>query len=143
MDIFFQESFKVKTTGRLAVEITDHIEKLLVESEIGQGLCNIFIRHTSASLLICENADPKVLRDLEAFLVRLVPDGDRLFSHQAEGPDDMPAHIRTILTQSSLTVPIAHGKLLLGTWQGIYLYEHRTDPYQREVIVSLFGERLA
>lgn len=141
MDIY-QESFKVKTHGRQALNITDQIEKHLQSAEISCGLCNIFIRHTSASLMVCENADPKVLLDLEAFLSRLVPDGDRLFSHQAEGPDDMPAHIRTILTQSSLTIPVAHGKLCLGTWQGIFLYEHRTDHYQREVIISVLGSRL-
>ena len=103
----------------------------------GPGLCHLFVTHTSASLIICENADPQVLRDLDAYLTRLVPDGDRLFRHTAEGPDDMPAHVRSVLTQTHLTIPLRDGRLLLGTWQGIFLYEHRRRGHRRRVIVSL------
>ena len=104
------------------------------------GLATVFVLHTSASLIICENADPTVRRDLEAFAARLVPDGDRLFEHDAEGPDDMPAHVRTVLTQTSIGVPISDSRMTLGTWQGLYLWEHRTSPHQRRVSVTVVGE---
>ncbi len=104
------------------------------------GLATVFIHHTSASLIICENADPSVRRDLEAFAARLVPDGDQLFTHDAEGPDDMPAHVRTVLTQTSIGIPIEDGALALGTWQGLYVWEHRTAPHRRRVTVTVIGE---
>ncbi len=100
----------------------------------------MFVRHTSASLLIQENADPEVKRDLERFFARLVPDGDRLFEHRAEGADDMPAHVRSALTQTQLSIPLLDGRLATGTWQGIYLYEHRTQGHRREVVLHLLGE---
>ncbi len=100
----------------------------------------MWIQHTSASLIVCENADPTVRRDLEAFAARLVPDGDRLFQHTDEGPDDMPAHVRSVLTQTSIGIPIVEGDLALGTWQGLYVWEHRTAPHRRRVIVSVIGE---
>ena len=100
----------------------------------------MFIHHTSASLIICENADPSVRRDLETFAAKLVPDGDRMFTHDAEGDDDMPAHVRTILTQTSIGIPITKRKLALGTWQGLYLWEHRTSPHRRSVSVTVIGE---
>lgn len=135
----FQQTLSIHTRGRGTTEITPQLAAILGEAGIPVGLCNVFIQHTSASLLLTENADPQVRRDLETFLARLVPDGDAMFGHDAEGPDDMPAHVRTLLTESSLTVPVADGRLLLGTWQGIYLWEHRHAAHQRKVIVTLYG----
>jgi secondary thiamine-phosphate synthase enzyme len=125
--------------GRGLHEVTDRVQAAVAESGIRDGLCTVFIHHTSASLIICENADPQVLRDLEAFIQRLVPDGDRLFRHTAEGPDDMPAHVRTVLTQVSLGIPVVKGRCDLGTWQGLYLWEHRTAPHTRRVTVTVIG----
>lgn len=102
----------------------------------GRGICHLFVCHTSASLLITENADPEVHHDLERFFARLVPDGDPIFRHDDEGPDDMPAHVRSVLTQTALSIPVANGKPMLGTWQGVYLWEHRTAPHRRRVIVT-------
>lgn len=138
--MFFAQSFTVGTRGRGTYDVTDRIERVVRESEIRRGLCTVFVHHTSASLILCENADPSVRRDLERYFARLVPDGDLIFQHTAEGPDDMPAHIRTILTQSSQTIPIADGRCDLGTWQGLYLWEHRSDPHQRRLTVSIVGE---
>jgi len=104
------------------------------------GIANIFVQHTSASLILCENADPTVRSDLESFMSRITPDGDPLYQHTDEGPDDMPAHVRTVLTDSSLTIPFRAGHLLLGTWQGVFLWEHRTMPHSRSIIISLYGE---
>jgi secondary thiamine-phosphate synthase enzyme len=123
--------------GRALCECTAEITALVTEARVDIGLCNVYCRHTSASLIICENADPTVLHDVETFFADLVPDGDTRFIHDAEGPDDMPAHIRSILTQSALTIPISRGKLALGTWQGIFLYEHRTAPHRRELVVTV------
>lgn len=119
------------------VEITRELAELVRESGRREGLCTVFVRHTSASLLIQENADPDVRRDLEAFLARLVPEGDALYRHVTEGPDDMPAHVRAALTQTSLAIPIANGALALGTWQGVYLWEHRRAPSPRSIVVHL------
>ncbi len=113
--------------------------RAVAASGVGDGLATVFVHHTSASLVLCENADPTVRSDLDAFLERLVPDGDPLFRHTAEGPDDMPAHVRSILTQSSLQVPVVGGRLDLGTWQGIYLYEHRAAGHSRRVSVTVLG----
>ena len=135
-----QQTFPFQTRGRGTFEITDEVADLVARSGVQTGLCNVFIRHTSASLIVCENADPSVRQDLERFAARLAPDGDPLFRHTMEGPDDMPAHIRSILTQSALTIPIAAGSLALGTWQGIYLWEHRTSPHRRSVVVTVQGE---
>ena len=129
-----QETLEIDTGGRGTYEITDAVAR---QSAGGAGLCHVFVVHTSASLIICENADPQVLRDLDAYLNRLVPDGDRLFKHTAEGPDDMPAHVRSVLTQTNLTIPLRDGRLLLGTWQGVFLYEHRSRGHRRRVIVTL------
>jgi secondary thiamine-phosphate synthase enzyme len=109
----------------------------VVASSVGDGMCHVFIRHTSASLIIQENADPDVLHDLEAFFSRLVPDGDPLFRHIDEGPDDMPAHVRGALTQTTLTIPVRDGRLMLGTWQGIFLWEHRSSARPRSIIVTI------
>ena len=130
----------IATRGRGTYDITAQIMRSVGESKIKDGLATIWIAHTSASLIVCENADPSVRRDLEAFVARLVPDGDKLFTHDAEGDDDMPAHVRTVLTQTSIGVPVAGGKLVLGTWQGLYLWEHRTSPHQRHVTVTVIGE---
>jgi secondary thiamine-phosphate synthase enzyme len=135
-----QQSLTVSTRGRGTYGITAEIEGAVRASGVRTGLCHCFIQHTSASLILCENADPGVRRDLESFLVRLVPDGDQLFEHDDEGPDDMPAHVRAILTKMDLTLPIRDGRCALGTWQGVYLYEHRTRPHRRQVILTLMGE---
>ncbi len=132
-------SFTITTRGRGAVEITRQIAEVVANSGVVDGLCNIFIRHTSASLTICENADPTVLTDLEAFLDRLVPDGDGLFEHTAEGPDDMPAHVRSVLTQTSISIPVRRGRLSLGTWQGVFVLEHRHRAHQRTVTITVVG----
>lgn len=134
-----QATFSITTRGRGTVEITAAVERIAAESGVIKGMCQVFLQHTSASLLLCENADPTVRRDLEAWIARAVPDGDALFAHQDEGPDDMPAHIRTILTKTDLTIPVAANGLLLGTWQGIYLWEHRIAPHRRDVVVTLWG----
>jgi secondary thiamine-phosphate synthase enzyme len=130
----------VATKGRGTYDITREVEEAVNASSAREGLATVFVHHTSASLIVCENADPSVRRDLEAFVARLVPDGDRLFTHDAEGDDDMPAHVRTILTQTSLSVPISSGRLALGTWQGLYLWEHRKAPHRRTITVTIIGE---
>ena len=129
-----QHPIRCRTEGRGFYDLTAQIQSRVGS---GAGLCNVFIRHTSASLVITENADPEVHRDLERFVSRTVPDGDPLFRHVTEGPDDMPAHVRSVLTQTSLTIPFTDGRLCLGTWQGVYLWEHRTSPHLRTVTVSL------
>lgn len=136
----FVHEVVINTSGRGFYEITGEAGALVRQHGIRTGLATLHVRHTSASLLIQENADPEVRRDLERFFLRLVPDGDSLFCHGAEGEDDMPAHIRTALTAVNLSVPIGDGTLLLGTWQGIYLWEHRTRAHRRRVIVHLLGE---
>lgn len=133
-------SLTLRTRGRGLVEITFEVRSWVVGQGMHAGLLTVFVRHTSASLLIQENADPDVLGDLERFFARLVRDGDALFEHVAEGPDDMPAHVRAALTQTQLSIPVVGGALALGTWQGIHLYEHRTRPHTREVVLHLIGE---
>ena len=129
----------ISTRGRGTYDITRDVAGVVAASKARDGLATIWIHHTSASLIITENADLDVRRDLEAFLTRLVPDGDPLFVHTAEGDDDMPAHVRSALTQTSIGIPIANGALLLGTWQGLYLWEHRTSPHERRVTVTVIG----
>ena len=138
--MFKQTELSVATTGRGTFDLTGRIDDVVRASGIGTGICHVFIRHTSASLVLCENADPAVRQDLETFMERQVPDGDPMFSHTAEGPDDMPSHVRSILTQSDLNLPISGGRCALGTWQGVYLWEHRLAPHQRKVLVTLSGE---
>ena len=135
-----QHNLSVSTRGRGTYGITAEIDRAVRESGIHVGICHCFIQHTSASLILCENADPTVRRDLEAFLARLVPDGEPLFHHTDEGPDDMPAHVRAILTKMDLTLPVTGGRCVLGTWQGIYLYEHRARPHRRTVTVTVLGD---
>ncbi len=135
-----QKALAFHTRGRGTTDVTREIERAVSDSGIGRGTCNVFLQHTSASLILCENADPTVRRDLETILGRIAPDGDPAYAHDTEGPDDMAAHARSILTSNSLTIPVAGGKLLLGTWQGIYLWEHRHAPHTRQVIVTVTGE---
>lgn len=134
-----QKQFSVSTRGRGTYDITDEVKRIVSQADIETGLCHIFVHHTSASLILCENADPTVRRDLETFMAHTVPDGDPMFRHVDEGPDDMPAHIRTILTKTDLQVPVSQGRCALGTWQGVYLWEHRTAPHQRKITVTLHG----
>lgn len=138
--MFFQQEFQLHTTGRGSIDIGREVQAVVSAAGMQMGLCHVFVAHTSASLMLCENADPSVRRDLEAFMARLVPDGDPLYEHDYEGVDDMPAHLRTVLTHSDLTLPVRQGQCALGTWQGIYLWEHRTHSHQRRVIVTLQGE---
>ncbi len=135
-----QETLEIGTSGQSLVEFTGDVARIVKASGISSGLVHIFCRHTSASLLIQENADPDVQRDLLAFFKRLIPDGDPLFVHQSEGPDDMPAHVKSALTQTTLTIPVGGGRMLLGTWQGIYLFEHRRRPHRRQIIVHVVGD---
>ncbi|MBL4743783.1 MAG: YjbQ family protein [Cycloclasticus sp.] len=135
----FQDSFTVSNNGRSTVEITHQIAQIIQHSRVRIGTCEVFTHHTSASLIICENADPDVQRDLEVYMQGLVIDGDPRFIHTLEGIDDMPAHIRTILTNPNLSAPITDGKLALGTWQGIFLWEHRLAPQQRQITVTVHG----
>jgi secondary thiamine-phosphate synthase enzyme len=139
--LFFQTNLEQATRGRGTYDLTAKVQASVLESGARTGLCTVFVHHTSASLIICENADADVRTDLERFLARLVPDGDPLFEHVAEGPDDMPSHVRSVLTQTSIGIPVAQSKLDLGTWQGLYLYEHRRAPHTRRVSLSIVGER--
>lgn len=132
--------FELATRGRGFYDVSDRLRAFIAGSGIREGLLTVFIRHTSASLLIQENADPEVGRDLERFFARLAPDGDPLFRHTAEGPDDMPAHARAALTQTQLSIPVAHGRPVLGTWQGVYVWEHRHEAQQRRLALHLLGE---
>jgi secondary thiamine-phosphate synthase enzyme len=136
----FQRTLTFKSPGRGTTNITPDIQKLVAESGVSTGTCHVFVQHTSASLMLCENADPDVRHDLETFMQHLVPDGDPMFRHQDEGPDDMSAHIRTVLTNPDLTVPISGAQCDLGIWQGIYLWEHRTHQQRRRIIVTIIGE---
>ncbi|HSS65829.1 MAG TPA: secondary thiamine-phosphate synthase enzyme YjbQ [Gammaproteobacteria bacterium] len=135
-----QVSLEVPTRGRGSYEITSEVKRVVTESGVASGLCQIFIHHTSASLMMCENADPTVLSDLETFMSRLVPDGDAMFRHTAEGPDDMPAHVRSVLTQTGLNLPVQRGRLDLGTWQGIFVWEHRHAAQTRRLTLTVHGE---
>ena len=135
----YQETLQFHTKGRGTSNITRDIAEIVSQSGIETGLCHVFVQHTSASVILCENADPTVRADLETFLANTVPDGSPMFRHTDEGPDDMPAHVRSILTNMDLTIPVSQGRLALGTWQGIYLWEHRTHAHHRRVIVTISG----
>ena len=135
-----QETLTFETRGRGTSNISREVTDAIQRAGINTGICQLFIHHTSASLILCENADPTVRSDLEHFMARLVPDGDPLFDHTQEGPDDMPAHIRSILTKMDLSFPIIDGRPGLGIWQGIYLWEHRTHPHRRRITLTLYGE---
>lgn len=136
----FQQELSFTTSGRSTTNITDKVQNIVAQSGINIGTCHVFVQHTSASLMLCENADPDVQRDMETYMQHIVPDGDPMFLHQDEGPDDMSAHIRTVLTNPDLTMPVSSGRCDLGIWQGIYLWEHRTHRHQRRVIVTIQGE---
>ena len=129
-----------ETRGRGFTDLTGDVQRSVSEAGVATGICTLFLLHTSASLVVQENADPDVRRDFEAFFQRLVPDGDPLFVHTIEGDDDMPAHVRTALTTVHLGIPVEQGRLCLGTWQGIYLWEHRSSPHRRTVVVHVIGE---
>jgi len=135
-----QKELHISTQGRGTYDLSSQVQDAVAASGVETGLCNLFIRHTSASLMLCENADPAVMRDLETFMRHLVPDGDPMFTHTDEGPDDMPAHVRSILTNSDLNVPITDGRCALGTWQGIFLWEHRLATQTRKVLLTINGE---
>lgn len=133
----FTDRLVVETSGRSFVDVTARIAECVARSGVRDGLANVFIRHTSASLVVQENADPDVRRDLERFLVDLVPDGDPRYVHTAEGPDDMPSHVRAVLTSTSVTIPVRDGRIALGTWQAVYLWEHRHAPHRRTLDVTV------
>ena len=135
-----QSTLILRTRGRGTTNITAEVERVVAASGVQAGLCTVFVQHTTASLVLCENADPDVRRDLETLFARLAPDGDPAWRHDTEGPDDMASHARSILAGSSLTVPVSAGRLALGTWQGIYLWEHRHAPHERSVIVTVMGD---
>jgi secondary thiamine-phosphate synthase enzyme len=136
-----REQIIIETRVRGTQEITRALQQAVERSGIVRGLCHVFIHHTSASLIVCENADPTVRRDLEQFVADLVPDGDPSFSHDSEGPDDMPAHIRSILTLTSLTIPVESRRCDLGTWQGVFVWEHRTSPHRRRITLTVTGDQ--
>jgi secondary thiamine-phosphate synthase enzyme len=136
----YQQLLKVSTQGKSLHKITSEVQSLIAKSGIQTGLCTLFLRHTSASLLIQENADPDVLRDLENFFARIVPEQGQFYHHSTEGPDDMPAHIRTALTHTTESIPVNQGRLVLGTWQGIYVWEHRQQGSLRELVVYVAGD---
>ncbi len=138
--MLLQETLTFETRGRSTSNISREVADIIQRAGINTGICQLFIHHTSASLILCENADPTVRSDLERYMSRLVPDGDPIFDHTQEGEDDMPAHIRSILTKMDLSFPIINGRPGLGTWQGIYLWEHRTHPHHRRITLTLYGE---
>ncbi len=138
--MWFQTELTLCTEGRGSYAITDRLNAIVRDARAGVGLCHVFLQHTSASLLLCENADATVRDDLERFMARLVVDGDPLFRHRAEGPDDMPAHVRTVLTTSELTLPIRDARCVLGTWQGVYVWEHRQHSHRRRMTITLHGQ---
>ena len=132
-------NIEIRTPGRGFQNISGELQNAVQQSGVRDGLCNVFLRHTSASLLITENADPDVRVDLENWIQKVAPDGDPAYFHSMEGPDDMPAHIRSVLTAAELTIPVRNGRLALGTWQGAYLWEHRTRPHHRRIDVTVIG----
>ncbi|HMW30545.1 secondary thiamine-phosphate synthase enzyme YjbQ [Plasticicumulans sp.] len=136
-----QEILIVRTPGRCTTDLSTQIGAVVGRSQVRTGIAHVFVQHTSASLMLCENADPSVRRDLETFMARLAPDGAPWYAHDMEGPDDMPAHIRSVLTSNGLTLPVGEGRLLLGTWQGVYLWEHRQSSHQRRLVVTVQGEQ--
>ena len=136
----FTEQFVVATSGKGTYEITNKVESLLRESRIGDGILNVFVQHTSCSLIVMENADPTARRDLEEFFNRLVPENADYFEHDTEGADDMPSHIRMVLTRTGETVPVISGKMQLGTWQGMFVFEHRHAAHRRKITVTILGE---
>lgn len=135
----YQESFEITTRGRSTTEITRAVQEIVQRSSTETGICHVFQHHTSSSLMLCENADPAVRHDLETFMTQLVRDGDPMFTHRDEGPDDMSAHVRNVLTTNDLSIPVKNGRCDLGIWQGIYLWEHRTSAHRRRITVTVIG----
>ncbi len=135
-----QRKLQIKTAGRGMIELSAEIQAIVRQSAINTGICQVFLHHTSASLIITENADPDVRHDLEQYLSRLVEDGDPAYLHRMEGADDMAAHIRSVITQSEISLPVSAGRVELGTWQGLYLWEHRYRAHQRQLTVTVYGE---
>lgn len=135
-----QSELQVSTQGRGTYDLSRDVRAAVSQSGVQRGLCHVFVCHTSASLMLCENADPSVMRDMESFMAAQVPDGDPMFTHTAEGPDDMAAHVRSVLTGSDLSIPVRNGQCALGTWQGVYLWEHRHAPHARRIIVTIQGD---
>ena len=135
-----QQTLAFRTNGRGTLDVTGDVQRAVAATGVRKGVCTVFLQHTSASLVLCENADPDVRRDLETILARVAPDGDPAYRHDTEGADDMAAHARSILTSNSFTIPVSDGRLMLGTWQGLYLYEHRYAPHSRSVVVTVMGE---
>ena len=135
-----QQTLEFRTKGRGTLDVTSEVQRAVAATGVRKGVCTVFLQHTSASLVLCENADPDVRRDLETILARLAPDGDPAYRHDTEGADDMAAHARSILTSNSFTIPVSDGRLMLGTWQGLYLYEHRYAPHPRSIVVTVIGE---
>jgi secondary thiamine-phosphate synthase enzyme len=136
-----QQEFEIRTGGRQMIEVTARIQEIVRGFGVVTGIAHLFLRHTSASLLLSENADSAVLRDLETILSRLAPDGDPAYEHDYEGDDDMAAHVRSVLTTNDISIPVGSGELMLGTWQGIYLWEHRYRPHKRRCVVTVCGQR--
>jgi len=136
----YQRAIEVRTSGRGSYDISAQVLEIVAESGVDIGICQVFCTHTSASLVLTENADPDVRSDLESFFARLVPDGDPIYRHVLEGPDDMSAHVRSVLTQSALSLPVGEGRCRLGTWQGVFLWEHRAQGHRRHVIVTVLGD---
>jgi secondary thiamine-phosphate synthase enzyme len=137
--MLIQHSLSIQSPGRGFIDLTASVNQIIFAKKISLGLCNVFLHHTSASLTLSENFDPTVQRDLEAFMQRIAPDGDPLFQHTEEGPDDMPSHVRSVLTSNSINIPITENKLALGKWQGIYLWEHRLKPHTRQITLTMLG----
>ncbi|MEM7208263.1 MAG: secondary thiamine-phosphate synthase enzyme YjbQ [Pseudomonadota bacterium] len=137
--MIYQDRFSVNTQGRSTVDVTREVANIVRDANIESGICQVFLQHTSASLIFCENADPAVRSDLERFISRLVKDGDAIFEHTQEGPDDMSAHVRTVLTGESVSFPVSNGEPAFGVWQGIYLWEHRSHPHNRSIVVTVLS----
>jgi secondary thiamine-phosphate synthase enzyme len=135
-----QRELTIRTSGRGTFEITGEVGRVVHDSGVSAGLCHVFLKHTSASLVLTENADPTVREDLETAMSRFAPDGDAANFHDTEGPDDMPAHLRSVLTSNSLSIPCTGGRLMLGTWQGVFVWEHRLAPHARTVVVTVQGD---
>lgn len=140
MAVIFQTSFEVQTQGRETRELTPQLAALIRDMDVRTGIAQLFVHHTSASLMLCENADPDVRRDLEVFMSRLAPDGDPAFVHTLEGPDDMPAHVRSVLTGADVSFPVRAAAPDLGVWQGVYLWEHRRQGHRRRLTLTVYGE---
>ncbi len=140
MTCWQQTNIEIHTTGRSTVELSAQLNDVIAQSGINLGLAHVFLKHTSASMMLCENADPSVLNDMETIMQRLAPDGDPEYQHDYEGDDDMAAHVRSVLTSNDITLPISQGRLNLGTWQGLFLYEHRYRPHKRHLVVTLNGQ---